>query len=474
VIKNSTQGIQNTQNEHNEHNEQNEHNVNAMPYKYYVEKPSNETQLYAQAMDKLKDSLRLGIKPTLENATMLAAALGNPQNNYCCIQIAGTNGKSSTSRFTAAFLAACNHNVGLYTSPELMYYEERIEINGKIVSRKDFASAILTVVDTADLLQQEGKIDGITEFEILTVAALWLFAKKEVDYAVLEVGLGGRWDATSIVTPKVAVVTGIDLDHTNILGNTVEEIAAEKAAIIKAGSSAILGVGTDVAEDVFKAQAKSVGVLPIKINVNDIYNASITYSYYAMNYQAPNIACALAAAKMATENQQLDQKTIQTALNNLVIPGRFEILRHEPILLIDAAHNPQAARYLAKALQAHFGLSDDGRLNDIDTLLLGILADKDASGIIDALAPFFRTIIVCASKSPRALPADNLAKLVLKQIADLPFATKLHIAPSVSSGLEKAAASNFGSVATGSITVAGEAKLWFLNTKNTQENSSLT
>ncbi|MDR2109478.1 MAG: bifunctional folylpolyglutamate synthase/dihydrofolate synthase [Coriobacteriales bacterium] len=435
---------------------------------------------YTQALAVLKDALRFGIDPTLENVQALCSALGEPQSRFAAIQIAGTNGKSSTARFTAAILRAHGQRVGLYTSPELVFSEERIECDGRVVRRTDFARAILQANAAAEQLILQRVIAGITEFELLTAAALWLFANKGLRFAVLEVGLGGRWDATSVVSPKVAVITGVDFDHTDILGSTITEIAAEKAAIIKPGSRVVLGPGIAAAREVFFARAAAVGAEPVEIAQCPPYlrgpYADLRFSGPA--YQAANIACAIAACEAALGFAPRPE-LVQQALDKLVIPGRFELLRARPPLLIDAAHNPQSARFLAQALLEYDAAcelgsnagrvghkpgaaseSDAGRepggavvLQNFDTLLLGILADKDVAGIIAPLAPLFCHIAVTRSRSPRAVLTAQLAAMVERACGRVPEQFS-DVAAALSALSERGASV----VATGSITIAGEVK----------------
>lgn len=177
---------------------------------------------YREALEALQGALKFGINPGLGPIERMCAALGDPQGAYRCVQVAGTNGKSSTSRMTAALLRSQGIKTALYTSPELVRYPERMEIDGRVVSDGQFASAVEAALGAAAACSIEA-----TEFELLTAGALWLFAQEGVEAAVLECGLGGRWDATSVCTPQVAVITGIALDHTHILGDTLEAIAAE-------------------------------------------------------------------------------------------------------------------------------------------------------------------------------------------------------------------------------------------------------
>jgi dihydrofolate synthase/folylpolyglutamate synthase len=421
--------------------------------------------VYSEALDILHDVLAFGIKPSLTGVKALMRRLGDPHLQYPCVQIAGTNGKSSTARFIAAFLRAHGYRVGLYTSPELIEYPERMEINGAAVSRTRFADAILTAHKASREVIAAGEIEVITEFELLTAAALWLFAKERVDFAVLEVGLGGRWDATSVVSPKVAVITGVDLDHTAILGDSIEQIAAEKAAIIKPGSIPVLGLGTATTREAFLTRCEEVGVMPIVVGHLPRPPVPPTPSTNPVppsprfpRYQAENIACALEATTAAL-GYKPDPAVIQQILDTLSIPGRFELIREQPVLLIDAAHNPQSAHSLAQALTESYG-GDLTRgdpatqfLKTFDTLLLGILADKDAAGIIKALAPLFTNLAVTQSASPRAIPAAELALLVAEVDGRFPA-----VFETVAKALDVLTAQNAAVVATGSITLAGEVK----------------
>ncbi|MDR2587572.1 MAG: bifunctional folylpolyglutamate synthase/dihydrofolate synthase, partial [Coriobacteriales bacterium] len=291
----------------------------------------------------------------------------------------------------------------------------------------------------------------VTEFELLTAAALWLFAEEQVDFAVLEVGLGGRWDATSVVEPKVAVITGIGLDHTAILGDTLEQIASEKAAIIKQGSVPVLGPGTAAVREVFLARCREVGVAPLIVDRPPDNRPEGPERF--PRYQEQNIACALAATTAAL-GYEPETAHIQQALSSLSIPGRFELIRSTPPLLIDASHNPQSARVLAEALVERYGQDEaTGLLNTFDTLLLGILRDKDAAGIIEALSPLFAHVAVTQSPSSRAIPAAELAEMVVHVSGHKP-----EVYTSVSEALVSLTARATSVVATGSITLAGAVK----------------
>jgi dihydrofolate synthase/folylpolyglutamate synthase len=410
---------------------------------------------YEESIQVLKLALENGIEASLEAFIKLMHHFGDPQDSYPSIQIAGTNGKTSTSRYTAAILKACGLKTGLYTSPELMFYPERFELEGAVVDNEMFADVILGTWDAIQAAIQSGVVEFTTEFEVLTASAFRLFHQQLVDWAVLEVGLGGLWDATSVVNPKVAVVTGIDLEHTNYLGNTVEEIAVNKAAIIKPGSTAVLGPGTAATRQIFLDRCAEVGA-----DYHIIEPPYMDFRFIGPGYQKINIATAWVAAEKAI-GEPISCVTVQKALNKLVVPGRFEQLQDDPLLMIDAAHNPEAARFLADALRERYSFVADSsgvqRLAEIDTLLLGILLDKDSRGIIETLTPLFGQLAVTQSKSPRAIPAEELAALVEAVDGRRP-----RVYPDIENALANLQATGTTALATGSITVAGEFKARFL------------
>lgn len=398
---------------------------------------------YEESVAALESALKFGIDPSLEPICKMCAAMGNPQDAYECVQVAGTNGKSSVTRMTAAILRGQGRKVALYTSPELVRYPERMEIDGQVVSDQQFADAVEAALKAAEECGLEA-----TEFELLTAGALWLFARESVDVAVLECGLGGRWDATSVCTPKVAVITGIALDHTHILGNTLEAIAGEKAPIIKAGCKAVLAPAL-AAREVFDARVAEVGAQVVEVDplMGELFAFAVAHM---PSYQRQNAAVAFATAKALVGPISIEET--EGALRGLQIPGRFETLRRDPLLLIDAAHNPQSAHVLAEEAERRFP-----ERASRPTLLLGVLADKDVKGVVDELAPLFDRVVCTQSASPRAIAADELADIVtaagckdVRVIATIPEAL--------------AALEETPTIASGSITVAGEVKgCWLKN-----------
>ena len=450
---------------------------------------------YDEALEQLHSALRFGICPMLETVEDMLAELGDPDLCYDCVQIAGTNGKTSTSRFTAAILAGEGLSVALYTSPELVSYTERMEVGGHPVSEAAFAHGIAAAAEAGRRVNASRAAAGerpydVTEFDTLTVAAAVVFAEAGVDVAVLECGMGGRWDATSAMKSiRSVAVTGIGLDHTRILGDTLEAIAGEKAAIIKPGRACVLGVGcatpTSV-EDVFLEQCHAAGVTPtlvraldridvagemhpgiarehaglpqasfgvtkrphrlgapLELSVNTPRSLYAELACLKPDYQAANVACAVALAE-AHLGRALAQDALFESLVTCPTPGRFQLLRPEPPVLIDACHNPQSVEAFLAAVAA---VEPDVARRP--HLLCAVLADKDVAGIVRLLAPAFPSVCVTQTASPRALAAHELAGLFREA-----GATVTAEYPDVASATSALCGESY--VACGSITLAGE------------------
>ncbi len=424
---------------------------------------------YADALDALARALTFGIHPSLDGIRALVAALGHPEAAYRSAQVTGTNGKTSVTRMLSAVLQAHGLRAGTYTSPHLESYTERIAVAGAPVSEAAFASALAVVLDTG--VPRTGRdVDAFTEFELLTAAALVAFAEAGVLWAVLEVGMGGRWDATSVVSPAVSVVTGVALDHTDRLGSTRAAIAEDKAHIIKRGSVAVLGPGCEGVEEPLLARAAAVGAPVVRVGLpepdvtwtvtaapvepGDLLELRVDGAFApyagllvrAPSYQAPNVAVAVAAAE-AGIGAPLDIDALRDALAAMTFPGRFELLRRQPPLIIDGAHNPDAAGVLAGAVREAFG-------DRSPVFILGVMADKDASGIVSVLAPVSAGFVCTRSHSDRALDPPELADVVRTA-----GGTVLGATTDMATALEMAEnASGDGIVATGSIYIAGEVR----------------
>lgn len=421
---------------------------------------------YGAAVASLERALTFGIHPSLDGIRALSARMGEPQSTFASVQVTGTNGKTSVTRLISELLRAHGRRTGAYTSPHLVSYTERMAVDGVPISEQDFARAVGVAVDAA---AECGGIDAFTEFELLTASALWAFREAGVDWACLEVGMGGRWDATSVVSPRVSVITGVALDHTDRLGTTREAIAADKAHIIKPGSTAVIGPGCRGVEDVLLERARSVGVPVVRVGLAD---ADVTWrvlsaperpgqtmrlavstprAEYPMltvpapSYQAPNVAVAVAAAEAAL-GERLDDESATRALGAMTFPGRFQVLRSSPPLVIDGAHNPEAAAVLASAVRESFG-------DRKPVFVLGAMADKDVTGIVSALLEVSAGFVCTASRSARALPPGDLARVV-DAAGGRVLAVEDDVVAALARALELAPD---GVVAAGSIYVAGEA-----------------
>jgi len=367
---------------------------------------------YAEAVARLlalRGGEHAGMRPGLERIETLLEALGNPERRYTLAQVAGTNGKGSVAAMLAAILKADGRRVGLYTSPHLVSFRERIRVDGEAIAEDDVADgfdAIATLVARLDA----------TMFEASTALALDHFAREAVDVAVLEVGLGGRLDATTVGTPAVTALARIDLDHQEVLGATLAAIAAEKAAIIRSGV-AVSAAQAPEAADVLVARAAAVGVpllmegreLGVRVRARDLDAQTLDATGPGWRleglrlpllgvYQPSNALVALAAARALGVRDAACREGLARAR----WPGRFEVLRaRDRIVVLDGAHNPAGAAALAASLTEWFG---DTPL----TLVFGALRDKDAPGMLAALAPRARRLIFTASSSPRAARPEAL------------------------------------------------------------------
>jgi dihydrofolate synthase/folylpolyglutamate synthase len=367
---------------------------------------------YAEAVARLlalRGGEHAGMRPGLERIETLLEALGNPERRYTLVQVAGTNGKGSVAAMLAAILKADGRRVGLYTSPHLVSFRERIRVDSEAIAEDDVADgfdAIATLVARLDA----------TMFEASTALALDHFAREAVDVAVLEVGLGGRLDATTVGTPAVTALARIDLDHQEVLGATLAAIAAEKAAIIRSGV-AVSAAQAPEAADVLIARAAAVGVpllmegreLSVHVRARDLDAQTIDAAGPGWRleglrmpllgvYQPSNALVALAAARTLGVRDAACREGLARAR----WPGRFEVLRaRDRIVVLDGAHNPAGAAALAASLTEWFG-------NTPLTLVFGALRDKDAPGMLAALAPRARRLIFTASSSPRAARPEAL------------------------------------------------------------------
>lgn len=381
---------------------------------------------YQEALDYIHGTYKFGSKLGLDNIRYLLELMDNPQKDLNIIHVAGTNGKGSTSSFLSSILVEEGYKVGLFTSPYLEEFTERIRINNKNIPKKDLGNITEKVKIKVDQMIKEGKSHP-TEFEIVTAIAFEYFKEKKVDYVVLEVGLGGRLDSTNVIEkPLVSVITPIDMDHRDYLGDTLKEIAYEKAGIIKEKGFVVSHSQNPEALEVLKEvcceRESKLFIAPI----NDIdiktYNGLETLFDIDINnkkyenmvikligkHQANNATVALTTIEVLKQyyGLKISIESIKEGLKKAKWPGRLEVLSRKPYLLIDGAHNPHGAKALREAIKEIF---------EFDRLIgvIGILGDKDVDGILSEIVPLCDKVIVTKPNNPRALSIDKLASKIV-------------------------------------------------------------
>lgn len=355
--------------------------------------------------------------PSLEKIADLLAVLGDPQNDFRVIHVTGTNGKGSTSQIITKLLMAHGLKVGTYCSPHLESVRERILVNGEPIDEIDFAESVEAVA------KAEG-IAGLrpSYFEIMTAAAFRWFSDDAVEVAVIEVGMLGRWDATNVVSPDVAVVTNIALDHTEFAGPTLEHIAREKAGIIKEGCVAVIGETRETLADIFRSEphdsivfrredfdvidnhlalgGRSLHVRTSRAEYDDLFLPLHGW------HQGDNAAVAIAAVE-AFFDAAIDRETLNEGLSTVSMPGRFEVVGHQPLVILDGAHNPAGADVCASVF------FDDFDPHGRRILVVGVLGGRELTDTLSALkADEFEMVVCCNAPSPRARPAREIAQAV--------------------------------------------------------------
>ncbi len=366
---------------------------------------------YQKSIAYLYGLQKFGIKFGLAKISKLLSCLDNPHKKLSFIHIAGTNGKGSTAACLASVLSKAGYRVGLYTSPHLTSFTERIKIGNHEISRKDVDRL------TQLLINKARKIDSITFFEFVTAMALLYFAEKKVDLCILEVGMGGRLDATNVVSPIISIITNISKEHEYYLGNTLLEIAREKAGIIKKKSSLITGATQANVLTLFRKRCRNLKTefyrlgkdFSIKIKNNHSSYHGINFNLEAIkiallgDYQYNNAAIALAAIELLrTKNYHIGDKAIYKGLRDVCWPGRLEIVKKAPVVILDGAHNPVAMKSLRKALIKNFNFE---KL----ILILGIMEDKNINGMLKEIVPYAQKVILCKPNMDRAASPTVLA-----------------------------------------------------------------
>lgn len=419
---------------------------------------------YSSAVNYLYRLQKHGIKLGLETMTALTGRLGMPQDRYRTLHIAGTNGKGSTAAMAAAVLQSAGYRVGLYTSPHLVEFRERIRVNGEMIAEPQVAQLTeqLHALCQPDL--------SPTFFEYTTAIAFQHFAETGVDVAVLEVGLGGRFDATNVVTPMACAVTTIALDHQDYLGSTLSSIAFEKAGIIKQGVPVVLGRLEDEAWRTIEqvARDRQAPVFRVDEDFRTEGEGPAQFSYHGLGrhydgltcaldgqHQLDNAACALALlGAAAPQGITVTTEAVRAGLRAVNWAGRLEVVDHRPTVVLDGAHNPAAAMaladYLAHAIRTH------PRCRVV--LVLGMMRDKDHRGFVEPLRGLVDEVVLTQADLPRSATAQELRA----SLGDLfPSA---HIAPSLSDAMALArqlARPDDLVCVTGSLMLVGECKAWF-------------
>jgi dihydrofolate synthase / folylpolyglutamate synthase len=388
---------------------------------------------YREALAWLYGTQRFGIKLGLENIQRLLRELDVPAKGQRVIHVAGTNGKGSVCAMIDAVCRAQGYRTGLFTSPHLVTYRERIRVDGEMIAEEKVADGLTTIRRLVGDWEPHP-----TFFEITTALALMHFKEFQCRLIVLETGLGGRLDATNAVEPVISVITPIGYDHEKWLGNSLEEIAGEKAGVIKAGIPVVSAAQESAAKKVIRARAAECEA-PIEF-VRDAY--SKTPLALAGAHQKENASLALAALRQA--GITVTDREIARGLAEVEWPARFQ--RWDERIVIDGAHNPAGARILAQTWRENFG---ERRA----TLILAVLLDKDVPGICQALAPISDSVILPRIRSERALPPEELARVFSSIAPSLPHS----ITPSIGEALDRARQGSNPILLTGSLHFAGEA-----------------
>src|SRR3954454_23619803 len=417
------------------------------------------------------------LEPSLDRIRAFTEVLGDPQRSYPVIHLTGTNGKTSTSRMIDTLLRALDLRTGRFTSPHVERMTARLSVDGEPLTDEEFVQAFNDVAPYTHLVD-ESETHPLSFFETVVGMAYAAFADAPVDVAVVEVGMGGEWDATNVADATVAVVTPIGVDHAKYLGSTPEEIAVEKAGIIKPGSTAVLAQQDPGPAEVLLRRCAEVGATVVReglefgvvSRVPAVGGQLLTLQGLRGQYdevflplygahQAQNAATALAAVEAFVGDQQLDAELVREAFSRMTSPGRLEVIRRSPMILLDAAHNPHGAAATAEALEDSFTFSP---LIGV----IGVMTDKDAEGVLAAFEPHLAHVVCTQNSTARAMPATELATVAREVFGD----DRVSVAPRLAAAIDEATAlaeageavgTSIGTGAvlvTGSVITVGEAR----------------
>ena len=360
----------------------------------------------AQAEAFLRSMDLFGMRFGLDRMRRLMTVLDMPHERFASVHVVGTNGKSSTTRFIAAILQRHGLRTGAYLSPHLISYTERVQIDERDVDPEAFAEAVGRAAWAAERVNRTlGEGDSVTQFELLTAAAYRLLADRGVEVAVIEAGLGGRYDATSVIAAAVTVLTNVGLEHTRWLGPTLADIAREKLAVVSPGTTLVLGSQLDAAIEVY-AREVAADLDTRVVRAPAPAGTGVPELHAGGRFQRANFGLAVAAAEafLQTSGRALDPEAVRDAAAHTLVPGRFQLLTGDPPTVFDGAHNPASFAALAESIP-------DLREGRPLAAVVGILDDKDGAGMLAALRPHCERLWVTAPDSPRALPPPTLQSL---------------------------------------------------------------
>jgi dihydrofolate synthase/folylpolyglutamate synthase len=419
---------------------------------------------FSDAVAALDARIPTRMVPDLDRMRAVSDLLNQPQRNYPSIHITGTNGKTTTAGVAAELLKAAGLRVGTYTSPHLHNVRERIAYDGAPISEEEFAETLAYLQPFLEQVDALG--ERVTYFETLTILAQAWFAERAVDVAVMEVGMGGEWDATNLVNGRVAIITEVTVDHPE-LGKTPVEVAREKAGIIKEGAICVTAerdgdvlaviedrcravgaemrvVGKDFA---LERRELAVGGQSLDVRLGDQAHADVFAPVFGER-MATDVLLALAAVTAFLGDRRLEDEIVRGAVAAVRSPGRLEVLRRHPLVIADGAHNPAAARELASAVRESFA-------SDRRFVVIGMLADKDIAGVVGEIVPIADEVVVTSPRSPRAAPAERVAEEV--RHAGIDPETVATVEGAVALALELAGDDDLVLV-TGSFTTVAEAR----------------
>lgn len=424
-------------------------------------------ETYAEVEDALLSRWpETRLEPSLDRIRAFTELLGDPQHGYPVIHLTGTNGKTSTSRIIDTLLRTLDLRTGRFTSPHVERMSERICIDGSPLTDEEFVRAFNDIAAYTHLVDS-AEAHPLSFFETVVGMAYAAFADAPVEVAVVEVGLGGSWDATNVADGQVAVVLPIGVDHAQFLGESPEQIALEKAGIIKPGATVVIAEQTPSVLDVLLRRCAEVGATPVREGVDfgvvsrtaavggqvvsleglrARYDELFVPLYGA--HQAQNAAVALAAVEAFTGDQPLDGELVASAFGQVTSPGRLEVMRRSPTIVLDAAHNPHGARAAAAALEDSFAF---------DPLIgvIGVMEDKDHEGVLAEFEPSVSHLVCTQNSTPRAMPAERLAAAAREIYGEDRVSVEVRLADAIDRAAGLAEQGESGSIGSGAVLVTG-------------------